>query len=136
MRRDNRSLAESSAKGTPTAQERTGTESGGSRLKRSWWKILLPLSVIPLLLLLAYGLGKDPRQIPSPLIGRPAPDFSLTLLDGKTLHLSELQGKVVVVNFWASWCYPACWNEAPLWEQAWNAYRDRGVVIVGIAFQD
>lgn len=92
--------------------------------------------MIPLLLLFAYGLGKDPREIPSPLVGRMAPDFTLTLLDGNTIRLSELKGKVVVLNFWSSWCYPACWNEAPLWKQAWETYRDDGLVLIGIAFQD
>ncbi len=92
--------------------------------------------MIPLLLLFAYGLGKDPREIPSPLVGRMAPDFTLTLLDRNTIRLSELKGKVVVLNFWSSWCYPACWNEAPLWKQAWETYRDDGLVLIGIAFQD
>jgi len=42
----------------------------------------------------------------------------------------------VVVNFWASWCYPACWNEAPRLEAAWQRYKDQGVVMVGIVHQD
>lgn len=101
-----------------------------------WVKILGPLSVIPLLLLLAYGFGKDPKRVPSPLVGREAPDFTIFLLEGGKLSLQDLRGKLVVVNFWASWCYPACWNEAPRLEAAWQRYKDRGVVLVGIVYQD
>jgi cytochrome c biogenesis protein CcmG/thiol:disulfide interchange protein DsbE len=43
---------------------------------------------------------------------------------------------VVVVNFWASWCIPACYDEAPSLERAWRAYRDRGVVLIGVNIQD
>ncbi len=89
-----------------------------------------------LIALLAYGFTRDPRAIPSPLVGRPAPDFTLALLDGGSLTLSALRGRVVVVNFWASWCYPACWNEAPRLEAAWRTYRDRGLVMVGVVYQD
>lgn len=101
-----------------------------------WAKILVPLSVVPLLLLLAYGFGKDPRRVPSPLVGREAPNFTISLLEGGELSLRELRGKIVVVNFWASWCYPACWNEAPRLEAAWRRYKDQGVVLVGIVYQD
>ncbi len=101
-----------------------------------WAKVLVPLSVIPLLLLLAYGFGKDPKRIPSPLVGREAPDFTISLLQGGELSLRELRGKIVVMNFWASWCYPACWNEAPRLEAAWQRYKDQGVVLVGIVYQD
>jgi cytochrome c biogenesis protein CcmG/thiol:disulfide interchange protein DsbE len=40
------------------------------------------------------------------------------------------------VNFWASWCYPACYEEAPSLERAWQTYKDRGLVVVGVNFQD
>ena len=99
-------------------------------------KVLIPLSVVPLLLLLAYGFWTDPRNVPSPLIAKPAPPFALTLFDGKPLSLAGLRGKVVVVNFWASWCFPACYEEAPVLEGAWRAYKDRNVVVVGVNVQD
>jgi cytochrome c biogenesis protein CcmG/thiol:disulfide interchange protein DsbE len=101
-----------------------------------WVKVLVPLSVIPLLLLLAYGFGKDPKRVPSPLVGRESPNFTISLLEGGELTLRELRGKIVVMNFWASWCYPACWNEAPRLEAAWRRYKDQGVVLVGIVYQD
>ena len=86
--------------------------------------------------LLGFGLSKDPTQIRSPLVGRPAPGFSLSMLDGsRSVRLSDLRGQVVVVNFWASWC-AGCRIEHPALLAAWQRYRDRGVVFVGIAFQD
>ena len=97
---------------------------------------LIPLAALPVLGLLAYGFRIDPRAIPSPLVGRPAAPFSLTTFDGKPLTLEGLRGQVVVLNFWASWCYPACYEEAPVLEAGWRAYRERGLVVVGVDIQD
>ena len=103
---------------------------------RHRWRWLLPVAALPVLALLAYGFVLDPRNIPSPLVGRPAAPFTLTAFDGTPLTLESLRGKVVVVNFWASWCNPACYDEAPVLERAWRTYRDRGVVVVGVDMQD
>jgi cytochrome c biogenesis protein CcmG/thiol:disulfide interchange protein DsbE len=103
---------------------------------RRGWKWLLPLSALPVLALLAYGFRVNPRDIPSPLVGRPAAAFTLTAFDGAPVSLESLRGKVAVVNFWASWCHPACYEEAPVLERGWRAYRDRGVVVLGVAIQD
>jgi cytochrome c biogenesis protein CcmG, thiol:disulfide interchange protein DsbE len=97
---------------------------------------LIPLAALPVLALLAYGFRVSPRDIRSPLLERPAPAFALTALDGAPISLSAYRGQIVVVNFWASWCYPACYEEAPVLEQNWRAYRERGVVVLGIAIQD
>jgi len=102
--------------------------------KRLRW--LIPLATVPLLLLLAYGFRTDPRNVPSPLIGKPAAPFTLATFDGDEISLDALRGRVVVVNFWASWCYPACYEEAPALARAWDTYRDRGVMMVGINIQD
>jgi cytochrome c biogenesis protein CcmG/thiol:disulfide interchange protein DsbE len=102
-----------------------------SRLR---WAI--PAAVVPVLLLLAYGFKTDPREIPSPLLGRPAAAFSLTTFSGAPLSLESLRGKVVVLNFWASWCVPACYEEAPTLERIWRAYKDKDVTVVGVDVQD
>jgi thiol-disulfide isomerase/thioredoxin len=67
--------------------------------------------------------------------GSAAPEIELPLFDGETLLLSDLGGKVVVLNFWASWCPPCRW-EMPSFEEIWREYKDQDVVFVGIAVSD
>lgn len=67
--------------------------------------------------------------------GKAAKDFELTLFDGETLRLSDLKGKVVVLNFWASYCVPCRW-EMPAFEAMWQEFKDEGVVFVGVAVGD
>lgn len=68
--------------------------------------------------------------------GRPAPSFELALLDGSgVLSDEDLKGHPVVINFWASWCIP-CREEAPLFERTWRAYRDEGVIFLGVNIKD
>lgn len=74
--------------------------------------------------------------VDSPLIGRPAPAAVLPELEGDgEVALTELRGRVVVINFWASWCVP-CRDEHPVLVEAARSYRDRGVVVVGVNYQD
>ncbi len=101
-----------------------------------WTWVLVAGATVPLVVVLAVGLGRDPRVIPSPLVGRPGPAFSLTLFDGATVTNTTYQGRVVVLNFWASWCYPACYEEAPELQRAWEDFQRRGVTVVGINIQD
>ena len=70
-----------------------------------------------------------------PLEGDPAPDFSITLLDGSEVSLSDLRGQVVVLNFWASWCDP-CRQEAPSLQEVWETYEGKGVTFLGVSYKD
>ncbi len=66
---------------------------------------------------------------------RVAPNFNLQSLDGSALSLADLHGKVVMLDFWASWCQP-CRDEAPVLAQIYGEYRERGVEFVGINLWD
>ncbi len=85
--------------------------------------------------LLASGLRHDPSVTASPLVGRTAPDFTLPELDGPPVHLAALRGQVVVVNFWASWC-AECHTEQAALNATWARFRDSGVVVLGVDFED
>lgn len=77
------------------------------------------------------------QRTASPREGFVAPDFSLGLLEGGKVTLSELRGKPVVINFWASWC-PPCRAEMPALEKAYRIYRELGVDMIGVntTYQD
>lgn len=102
----------------------------------NWHNTLVLAVVLGLVALLGFGLTRNPDDLPSPLVGEPAPAFSLPTLDGEeTVSLADLSDRPVVVNFWASWCL-ACIQEHPALVRAWRRYRDRGVEMVGILYQD
>ncbi len=97
-----------------------------------WMQIVVFAVVIAVIVFLAFGLKVRGEAQPST---GPAPDWTLKTFDGQTVKLADLRGKVVVINFWASWCQP-CRDEAVFLQNVWNSYKDRGVVFVGIDYVD
>lgn len=100
-----------------------------------WQKLAVLATLAAVLAVLGLAVARERPPWSAPLVGRTAPDFSLQLFDGRTLRLSALRGRVVVVNFWASWC-TACKQESPILQWAWQAYGPQGVVLVGINVWD
>lgn len=100
-----------------------------------WQKTAVFFAVVSVLAVLGLAAARERPPWSAPLVGHPAPDFTLTRFDGGSLRLSELRGKVVVVNFWASWC-TACRQESPVLEWTWQTYRARGLVLIGVNIWD
>ena len=83
---------------------------------------------------LASGPLADLKLIPDAQ-RQPAPAFMLENMNGGNSRLSDYKGKLILVNFWATWCMP-CRQEMPSMEALWKTYRDKGLVVVGIALDD
>ena len=84
---------------------------------------------------LFMGLGKNPAEIRTPLIGKVAPGFALRDVNtGETVDLAQFRGKPVVLNFWATWCGP-CWEEHPVLVANARMLQP-GVQFLGVVFQD
>lgn len=101
----------------------------------SRWTRLGPLAVFLIIaVFLGIGLTLDPREVPSPLIDKPVPEFRLAPVKGRTLGLAavDLKGEVSVVNVFASWC-TACRDEHPLWMKF---ARERALPIHGLNYKD
>lgn len=101
------------------------------------------VGTIPLLALFAYGMTRDPREIPSPLPGRDAPAFAMAVMPARdehtgamdTIRLAERRGKIVVMNFYASWCL-ACRDEHPVLRDMAPEYTAKGVEFYGVLYKD
>jgi cytochrome c biogenesis protein CcmG/thiol:disulfide interchange protein DsbE len=100
----------------------------------SWGRVAVWGAVFALLLVVAVQLRNSTEGTVK--IGEEVPDFTLYSFEGEEYTLSKLRGKVVVINFWASWCNP-CEEEAAELQEAWEYYQPDGeVVFLGIAWTD
>src|SRR5438105_15850757 len=116
----------------PTSLDPTGSRN------RKPWLVAGPLAAVFLVViwLLAFGLTRNPDSYRNPLVGRRAPAFALrSLQGGGAIRLAQLRGQIVLVNFWGSWCNDCVVEHAAL-DQAWRRYRDQGVVVLGVVYQD
>jgi cytochrome c biogenesis protein CcmG, thiol:disulfide interchange protein DsbE len=112
-----------------------GTRPRGTRWVR-WTALAVAATAVVIAGIVGSRLGTDPTLVASPLLGKPAPAERLAYLERPgTLSLADLRGRVVVVNFWASWCV-ACREEHPALLAAAAAYRDQGVRFLGVDYQD
>lgn len=112
----------------------TTTEKPIERIHPSWGRIAAWIGLIALLVVVAMVLLR--KQQGPVAIGQKPPSFTLTTFDGQKIGPAEMAGKVILVNFWASWCKP-CEQEAPYLEAAWQYYKPRGdVLFLGIAWTD
>ena len=94
--------------------------------------VVLSLGTVWTFLSRIPATATNPLERPaSPRQGFPAPDFTLDLLGGGEVTLSDLRGKPVVVNLWASWC-PPCRAEMPAIEKVYRDYKDLGLVVLGV----
>jgi cytochrome c biogenesis protein CcmG/thiol:disulfide interchange protein DsbE len=114
----------------------TYQETPKTPLTRSRINVTTVISVavgVGVLVLLAFALFSPGGG--RPLQGEPAPDFTLASFDGSEISLSDLQGQVVVLNFWASWCSP-CRQEAADLQSVWEMYEGQGAVFLGVSHKD
>jgi cytochrome c biogenesis protein CcmG/thiol:disulfide interchange protein DsbE len=103
-----------------------------------WATLAVGVLIAGLAIVLAVNVGNDPRADlnTSRLVGKPAPDFALTRLDGTPVTKADLGGKTVIVNFWNSWCVP-CRDELPALRRWYDEHRaDADVVLLGIPRDD
>lgn len=103
--------------------------------RRRWLRAGAVSIVIAALLTVFFAAMRLQPPHRNPQQGRTAPVFSLSLFDGGRFDLAAAGGRVVLVNFWSSWCLP-CRDEAPLLEATWRAYRGNGLVVVGVNLWD
>ena len=106
------------------------------KIKSIFYRIL-SLALIFFLLFIMYNAiyGEKKVSTHSPLVGKTAPDFSLKTFDGKNISLSDLEGKAVLLNFWASWCNP-CKQEADSLERAYNSLSGKQIEFLAVNVLD
>lgn len=103
-----------------------------------WWHFALIFVMILMFAMFAAGLGRDTKILPSPLIGKPAFAFDIRKLgtEDERVKLADYQGKIVVMNFWASWCVSCREEHEVLLEAAKKYGGDGKVQFIGINHKD
>lgn len=103
-------------------------------MNKAFWKKWTPSPLTLILLgLIAWLWFRPPADVSDE--DRATPPWGVTLTDGRALTGDSLRGKVVLVNFWATWC-PYCRKEKPVIDDFWKDYRDRGFEVVSISVDD
>lgn len=98
-------------------------------------KIIVPISVVILLAACTSAPREERSAVKGERDRKPAPDFSLQDADGRTVQLSDYRGKVVLLNFWATWCGP-CKMEIPWFVEFERKHKDQGFAVVGISMDE
>jgi cytochrome c biogenesis protein CcmG/thiol:disulfide interchange protein DsbE len=118
-------------------EEKDETKKGLTKKQRSWLYTGIFL-VIVLILFIVNNSGDEPKEGPLPpnyteaTVNPPAPDFTLPSVDGKKIKLSDYRGKVVIIDFWATWC-PPCRRGIPDLISLKEEYGNKGLEVIGIS---
>ena len=101
-----------------------------------WLRLAAVIGIAALVVVLVLAFRRDPHDLRTGTVGKPAAAFTLQKLDGSgAFTVTPGDGKVVVVNFWASWCIP-CKQENPSLVRVYERYRASGVAFIGVLYQD
>ena len=100
----------------------------------------VPSVLIGVLLIAGGGIGlllaaSQAARLPGTPVAVPLPDVTLTTMEGETVNLAELRGRSLLINFWATWC-PPCQEEMPALERVDRKWRERGVTVLAINFEE
>ena len=101
-----------------------------------WLRVLAVIGIASLVVVLVLAFRRDPHDLRTGTVGKPAAAFTLNRLDGSgPMTIATTENKVLVINFFASWCIP-CKEENPALVRVYERYRDSDVVFVGVLYQD
>jgi len=102
-----------------------------NKTKPNFLALILIFSAIWIILTSFLTPTNEKNELTSPQKGFKAPDFELTTLVGQSIHLADLEGSPVIINFWASWC-PPCQSEMPEFEKFYQEYQEKGLTVLAV----